>query len=252
MQHEELRSPPTADSSTVSVGGVPQATRLQAQDVYTQAFRPDHNECTVERGDEEDNVDDSEATMEELLILDQGMFSLPGAWNRAQDRDTGDSEMVGDEDDAGEEEDDDQEEVDWIEEEDVDGMDQGQEEFGEPVYGGIPMVLPRARFSGAANIQTIKDGGHSCHHRLARSWLLPILPVNFLGPNDELVASGSDDGNMFIWNKHTGRVHGIYEGDGSVVNVIEGHPSLPLVGVSGIDNTVKVNFDHHRISASSR
>jgi hypothetical protein len=77
--------------------------------------------------------------------------------------------MVGDEDDAGEEEDDDQEEVDWIEEEDVDGMDQGQEEFGEPVYGGIPMVLPRARFSGAANIQTIKDGGHSCHHRLARS-----------------------------------------------------------------------------------
>jgi hypothetical protein len=79
MQHEELRSPPTADSSTGSVGGVPQATRLQAQDVYTQAFRPDHNECTVERGDEEDNVDDSEATMEELLILDQGMFSLPGA-----------------------------------------------------------------------------------------------------------------------------------------------------------------------------
>lgn len=33
---------------------------------------------------------------------------------------------------------------------------------------------------------------------------------------------------------------GIWEGDGSIVNCIEGHPSLPLVAVSGIDNTVKV------------
>lgn len=35
-------------------------------------------------------------------------------------------------------------------------------------------------------------------------------------------------------------MHGIYEGDGSVVNVIEGHPYLPLIAVSGIDTTVKV------------
>jgi hypothetical protein len=26
------------------------------------------------------------------------------------------------------------------------------------VYSGIPIVLPRARFTGAANIRTIKDG----------------------------------------------------------------------------------------------
>lgn len=64
--------------------------------------------------------------------------------------------------------------------------------------------------------------------------------MNFLGPYDEFVVSGSDDGNFFIWDKATGKLHGIYEGDGSVVNVVEGHPHLPLVAVSGIDTTVKV------------
>lgn len=68
------------------------------------------------------------------------------------------------------------------------------------------------------------------------------ISVNFLGPHDEFVTSGSDDGNFFIWEKKSGKLHGIYEGDGSVVNVIEGHPYLPLIAVSGIDTTVKVRF----------
>jgi len=67
--------------------------------------------------------------------------------------------------------------------------------------------------------------------------------VNFLGPNHEWVTSGSDDGNFFIWNKSTGELHGIYEGDSSVVNMVEGHPTLPLIAVSGIDTTVKVSLD---------
>lgn len=64
--------------------------------------------------------------------------------------------------------------------------------------------------------------------------------MNFIGPNDGLVVSGSDDGNFFVWDKSSGELKGVYEGDGSVVNVIEGHPSLPLLAVSGIDTTVKV------------
>lgn len=66
--------------------------------------------------------------------------------------------------------------------------------------------------------------------------------VNFLGSNDELVTSGSDDGNFFIWNKLSGKLHGIYEGDGSIVNMVEGHPQLPVIAVSGIDTTVKVSL----------
>jgi len=67
-----------------------------------------------------------------------------------------------------------------------------------------------------------------------------LLLVNFLGSNDDLIVSGSDDGNFFIWDKHTAKLNGVYEGDGSIVNIIEGHPSLPLLAVSGLDTTVKV------------
>ena len=67
------------------------------------------------------------------------------------------------------------------------------------------------------------------------------IVVNFVGPEDELVVSGSDDGHFFLWDKESGRLHGIYEGDGSVVNVIESHPRLPLIACSGIDTTIKVH-----------
>ncbi|PFH52759.1 hypothetical protein AMATHDRAFT_1806 [Amanita thiersii Skay4041] len=85
----------------------------------------------------------------------------------------------------------------------------------------VPLVFPRMRYSGARNVATTKD-------------------VNFLGPRDECIVSGSDDGNFFLWDKESGNLHGIYEGDGSIVNVIEGHPYLPLLAVSGIDTTVKL------------
>jgi len=70
--------------------------------------------------------------------------------------------------------------------------------------------------------------------------------VNFVGPNDEFVVSGSDDGYFFLWRRESGALHGIYEGDGSVVNVIEAHPTLPLLAVSGIDHEPKVDPPHTR------
>ena len=76
-----------------------------------------------------------------------------------------------------------------------------------------------------------------------RSWLLMTesFAVNFVGPNDEFVVSGSDDGYFFLWRRESGALHGLYEGDGSVVNVIEPHPTLPLLAVSGIDHEPKVS-----------
>ncbi|KAJ1309089.1 hypothetical protein OPQ81_004767 [Rhizoctonia solani] len=88
-------------------------------------------------------------------------------------------------------------------------------------YKNHPIILPRSEYRGAANVRTVKD-------------------VNFLGKSDEYVASGSDDGKWFMWNKKSGNLMGIWEGDGSVVNVIEGHPFLPIVAVSGIDDTIKI------------
>ncbi|KAG2141736.1 WD40 repeat-like protein [Suillus bovinus] len=88
-------------------------------------------------------------------------------------------------------------------------------------HQAVPVVYPRTWFTGHCNIETVKD-------------------VNFLGPHDEFVTSGSDDGNFFIWRKSTGELVDILEGDQRVVNVIESHPHLPLVAVSGIDTTVKL------------
>ncbi|KAJ7276438.1 WD40-repeat-containing domain protein [Mycena haematopus] len=104
--------------------------------------------------------------------------------------------------------------------------DQGQDLFrnldeyaSRDAYSGVPLILPRRRFAGARNVATIKD-------------------ANFLGPEDELVASGSDCGNIFIWRKD-GKLHSLLEGDSTTVNVVEGHPHLPLFAASGIDTTIK-------------
>jgi hypothetical protein len=54
-------------------------------------------------------------------------------------------------------------------------------------YCGVPMILPRMRFAGARNIDTIKDGKPSPR---ALSNSLTRIAVNFLGPDDEYVTSG--------------------------------------------------------------
>ncbi|KAJ8086654.1 hypothetical protein PM082_005477 [Marasmius tenuissimus] len=102
-----------------------------------------------------------------------------------------------------------------------DGDDNDQSDEDDEFQPWVPVVMPRKRYAGARNTRTVKD-------------------VNFLGPRDEFVTSGSDDGNFFVWDKSSGDLQGLYEGDGSVVNVIEGHPHLPLIAVSGIDHTVKL------------
>ncbi|KAJ1971849.1 hypothetical protein H4R35_005018 [Dimargaris xerosporica] len=85
----------------------------------------------------------------------------------------------------------------------------------------VPVQEPIRCFRGHANIETVKD-------------------VNFYGPHDEYVVSGSDDGNLFLWDKATGKLRLILKGDRDVVNVTQGHPFQPTIAVSGIDNTIKL------------
>ncbi|USP82491.1 WD repeat protein iqw1 [Curvularia clavata] len=76
-------------------------------------------------------------------------------------------------------------------------------------------------YTGHCNVKTVKD-------------------VNYFGLHDEYVVSGSDSGHVFIWDRKTAQLLNILEGDGEVVNVIQGHPYEPLMAVSGIDHTVKI------------
>lgn len=111
------------------------------------------------------------------------------------------------------------------------------------MHPDAPVIYPRMRLSGHCNVETVKDGEWPRKASICARWVIGgSSPVNFLGPDDEYVTSGSDDGNFFIWKKSTGELVDVLEGDGSVVNVVEGHPTLPLVAVSGIDNTIKVTF----------
>jgi DDB1- and CUL4-associated factor 6 len=57
-------------------------------------------------------------------------------------------------------------------------------------------------YRGHCNVDTTKD-------------------VNFYGLQDEYIVSGSDCGSLFIWEKKTGRLVNILEGDQEVVNVIQ-------------------------------
>ncbi|RKP04910.1 hypothetical protein THASP1DRAFT_26523 [Thamnocephalis sphaerospora] len=81
--------------------------------------------------------------------------------------------------------------------------------------------MERRIYKGHCNVETVKD-------------------VNFYGPRDEFIVSGSDDGNLFFWEKETGKLVQILKGDSDVVNVIEGHPFEPTAAVSGIDSTIKI------------
>ncbi|KAF2461369.1 hypothetical protein BDY21DRAFT_331920 [Lineolata rhizophorae] len=85
----------------------------------------------------------------------------------------------------------------------------------------VPCAPHTREYRGHCNAKTVKD-------------------VNYFGLQDEYVVSGSDDGNFFAWNRHTAELVGIWEGDGEVVNVIQGHPYEPMLAVSGIDHTVKI------------
>lgn len=44
---------------------------------------------------------------------------------------------------------------------------------------------------------------HVCRYRGHVS-LKTIKDVSFVGPRQEMVAAGSDDGRMFIWDRYTG------------------------------------------------
>ncbi|KAG2348948.1 WD40 repeat-like protein [Suillus weaverae] len=131
--------------------------------------------------------------------------------------------------------------IDDQSQDDEDGDDEDDEDGGDRLFTpedadshqAVPVVYPCARFTGHCNIETVKD-------------------ANFLGPHDEFVTSGSDDGNFFIWRKSTGELVDILEGDQHVVNVIESHPHLPLVAVSGIDTTVKLFAPARGVPSFSR
>ena len=61
------------------------------------------------------------------------------------------------------------------------------------------------QFRGHCNMRTVKE-------------------VNFFGPLDQYVMSGSDDGQIFMWDAETAEIVQLLDGDNDVVNCLVGHP----------------------------
>ncbi|KAG9450778.1 hypothetical protein H6P81_010743 [Aristolochia fimbriata] len=74
-----------------------------------------------------------------------------------------------------------------------------------------------------------------------------IKQASFLGQNGEFVATGSDDGRWFIWEKKTGRLVKMLAGDEAVVNCVQCHPFDCTIATSGIDNTIKIWTPHSEV-----
>lgn len=100
-------------------------------------------------------------------------------------------------------------------------------------FKNVPLIHPRRMYKGAQNYETVKDCEFPAHPD-------KLTPGNFVGNASDKVCSGSDDGNFFVWDKLTGRLEGVWQGGRDVVNVIEQHPTLPVLAVAGIDNTPKI------------
>ncbi|KAI4174927.1 MAG: hypothetical protein LQ343_001954 [Gyalolechia ehrenbergii] len=103
----------------------------------------------------------------------------------------------------------------------------------EKVEQDVPYCSHTRSYAGHCNVRTVKD-------------------ANFFGLNDEYVVSGSDSGHLFIWDKKTSEIVNILQGDGEIVNVVQGHPYEPVLAVSGIDSTIKIFSPDNRAQDDAR
>ena len=65
-----------------------------------------------------------------------------------------------------------------------------------------------------------------------------IKEASFLGK--DFICAGSDDGNIFIWDKATSNIVRVLKADESIVNCIQPHPFDSILATSGIDADVKI------------
>jgi nuclear receptor interaction protein len=157
----------------------------------------------------------SESAMSSIGVAESADSTSPDVQARAdfiiEEDDDDNEDFDGDLDpsDASENEDDEDEDVD------SDGLartrsgrvlwrsDFDRSYLRERVESHVPCSPHTRIYTGHCNVRTVKD-------------------VNFFGQQDEYVVSGSDCGHLFIWDRKTANLVNILEGDGEVVNVIQG------------------------------
>ena len=90
----------------------------------------------------------------------------------------------------------------------------------EPMSENVFIPKLEMRYKGHRNVRTM------------------IKEATFIG--DNFIASGSDDGRVFLWDRKSGEIVNVLLGDSRVVNCVQGHPFEPILATSGIDKDVKI------------
>lgn len=67
-----------------------------------------------------------------------------------------------------------------------------------------------------------------------------IKEASFFGCDGQYIVAGSDDGRFFCWEKSTGNIVRVLQGDDSIVNCLQSHPSSCILATSGIDPVVRI------------
>lgn len=108
----------------------------------------------------------------------------------------------------------------------LDGLDELDEEEGDHSSSsgdGNPM---REFFTGRGPRRRGVETHTPCHSHMnvykGHCNFKTVKDVNYFGLDDEYVVSGSDCGNLFIWDRKTSELVNILEGDTDVVNVVQG------------------------------
>ncbi|XP_063700154.1 WD and tetratricopeptide repeats protein 1-like isoform X2 [Culicoides brevitarsis] len=67
-----------------------------------------------------------------------------------------------------------------------------------------------------------------------------IKEANFFGADGRYIVAGSDDGNLFIWERPSGIICEILTADKSILNCVQPHPYQCLLASSGIDHEIRL------------
>ena len=63
-----------------------------------------------------------------------------------------------------------------------------------------------------------------------------IIRIAFGGANENLIVSGSEDSNVYVWNRDKGDLLAVLEGHSEMVNCVHWNPRDPMVLLSGSDD----------------
>jgi len=241
------------DERMIDAVGLNQSNRVatRAAEVESQGTGSNDEEDSPSSSEDEEDlvaVDDVRAIMAEALAADnddeeeeEEDFNEEDSENDLESEHDQASDMEANEEHSNIEDNDDDEESDS----DTDNLDaanlmsafnataSSRSSLRSSVQSHVPCSSHIRTYKGHCNVRTVKD-------------------VNYAGLNDEYVVSGSDDGNLFIWAKDTGKLVNILSGDAEVVNVVQAHPYEPMLAVSGIDNTIKIFSPDARAQRDAR